>query len=203
MRIRPTRTKLLALLLAAPLTAASFAGFAQSADQSPVGNWTTIDDKTGRPKSIVEIYQAEDGTLAGRVSEVLQSDRGPNPVCDKCSGDRKDQPVKGMVILWGLRRDGDIWEDGQILDPATGKIYSAKLTPAADGRKLEVRGFVGFSLLGRTQTWIRDYTAPCPERAPRAASPARPGSPGLFRCRSPPIAARVAEPADPPGGVVR
>ncbi|KAB8172440.1 DUF2147 domain-containing protein [Lysobacter maris] len=153
------RTKLLApltaLLLAAPLAAASFAGLAQTAPSSPVGNWTTIDDKTGRPKSVVEIYEAADGTLAGRVSEILQSDRGPNPVCDKCSGERKDKPVKGMVILWGLRRDGEIWEDGQILDPASGKIYSAKLTPADDGSKLEVRGFLGFSLLGRTQTWVR------------------------------------------------
>lgn len=149
------RNRLLALMLAVPLAAASFAALAQDASASPVGSWTTIDDKTGRPKSIVEIYEATDGTLAGRVSEVLQSDRGPNPVCDKCSGDRKDKPVKGMVILWGLRRDGDVWEDGQILDPATGKVYSAKITPTADGSKLEVRGFVGFSLLGRTQTWVR------------------------------------------------
>ncbi|MCF7223205.1 DUF2147 domain-containing protein [Marilutibacter chinensis] len=149
------RNRLLALLVAVPLAAASFAALAQDASGSPVGSWTTIDDKTGRPKSIVEIYEATDGTLAGRVSEVLQSDRGPNPVCDKCSGDRKDKPVKGMVILWGLRRDGDVWEDGQILDPATGKVYSAKITPTADGSKLEVRGFVGFSLLGRTQTWVR------------------------------------------------
>lgn len=146
---------LITLVLAVPLAVASFTAFAQDTSAAPVGNWTTIDDKTGKPKSIVEIYEASDGTLAGRVNEVLQSDRGPNPVCDKCSGDRKDKPVKGMVILWGLRRDGDRWEGGQILDPATGKVYSAKLTPTTDGKKLEVRGFLGFSLLGRTQTWVR------------------------------------------------
>jgi uncharacterized protein (DUF2147 family) len=142
------RTKLLALLLLLlPLSA-----FAQN---TPVGTWTTIDDKTQKPKSVVEIYQAKDGSLAGRVTDVLQSDRGPNPVCDKCSGDRKDKPVKGMVILWGIKQKGDVWEGGQILDPASGKVYSVKVTPVDDGKKLEVRGFMGFSLLGRTQTWVR------------------------------------------------
>jgi uncharacterized protein (DUF2147 family) len=141
------RTRLIALLfLLLPLTA-----FAQS----PVGTWTTIDDKTKKPKSVVEIFEARDGTLSGRVVEVLHSDRGPNPVCDKCSGELKNKPVKGMVILWGVRRKGNVWEGGQILDPASGKVYSVKLTPVDGGRKLDVRGFMGFSLLGRTQTWTR------------------------------------------------
>ena len=147
------RTKLLALLLLAlPLGA-----FAQNATTaaSPVGHWTTIDDKTDKPKSVVEIYEAKDGSLAGRVTEILQSDRGPNPVCDKCSGERKNKPVKGMVILWGIKQKGGTWEGGQILDPASGKVYSVKVTPVENGRKLEVRGFMGFSLLGRTQTWNR------------------------------------------------
>ena len=135
------------LLLALPLAA-----FAQNA---PVGQWTTIDDKTQKPKSVVEIYEAKDGSLAGRVTEILQSDRGPNPVCDKCSGERKNKPVKGMVILWGIKQKGETWEGGQILDPASGKIYSVKVTPVEGGKKLEVRGFMGFSLLGRTQTWTR------------------------------------------------
>ncbi len=141
------RTRLIALLfLLLPLTA-----FAQS----PVGTWTTIDDKTKKPKSVVEIFEARDGTLSGRVVEILHSDRGPNPVCDQCSGDLKNKPVKGMVILWGVRRKGNVWEGGQILDPASGKVYSVKLTPVEGGRKLDVRGFMGFSLLGRTQTWTR------------------------------------------------
>ena len=147
------RTKLLALLLLAlPLSAISQNMAAQN---TPVGTWTTIDDKTQKPKSVVEIYQAKDGSLAGRVTEILQSDRGPNPVCDKCSGDRKDKPVKGMVILWGIKQNGDTWDGGKILDPASGKIYSVKVTPVDNGKKLEVRGFMGFSLLGRTQTWNR------------------------------------------------
>jgi uncharacterized protein (DUF2147 family) len=147
------RTKLLALLLLAlPLSAISQNVAGQN---TPLGTWTTIDDKTEKPKSVVEIYQAKDGSLAGRVTEILQSDRGPNPVCDKCSGDRKDKPVKGMVILWGIRQKGDTWEGGQILDPKTGKVYSVKVTPVEGGKKLDVRGFMGFSMLGRTQTWVR------------------------------------------------
>ena len=142
------RTKLLALLL----LALPMAAFAQN---TPVGTWVTIDDKTQKPKSVVEIYETKDGSLAGRVSEVLQSDRGPNPVCDKCSGDRKNKPVEGMVILWSVRKHGDSWEDGKILDPASGKVYSVKITPVDGGKKLDVRGFMGFSLLGRTQTWVR------------------------------------------------
>lgn len=145
-------TKKPAKLLALLLLALPLAAFAQN---TPVGQWTTIDDKTQKPKSVVEIYQAKDGSLAGRVAEILQSERGPNPVCDKCSGDRKDKPVKGMVILWGIKQKGETWEGGQILDPATGKVYSVKVTPVDGGKKLEVRGFMGFSLLGRTQTWVK------------------------------------------------
>lgn len=146
------RNKLFTLLIALPLLALSASVFAQT---SPVGSWTTIDDKTKKPKSVVEIYETTNGSLAARVAEILHSDRGPNPVCDKCTGDRKDKPVKGMVMMWGVRKKGDSWEGGQILDPATGKVYSVKIRPIEGGRKLEVRGFMGFSLLGRTQVWVR------------------------------------------------
>ncbi|RNF85154.1 DUF2147 domain-containing protein [Montanilutibacter psychrotolerans] len=146
------RNKLLALMLVLSSFAFSSVAFAQA---SPIGVWTTVDDKTGNPKSVVEIYAARDGSVAAKVNEVLQSDRGPNPVCDKCSGDRQNKPVKGMVIMWGVRQRGNSWEGGQILDPATGKIYSVRLRPAANGRTMEVRGFLGFSLLGRNQTWTR------------------------------------------------
>lgn len=146
------RNKMLSVLLAVPLALASFAAFAQA---TPIGTWTTVDDKTKQPKSVVEIYETSSGTLAGRVTEILQSERGPNPVCDKCTGERKDKPVKGMVILWGIKKVGDTWEGGQILDPATGKTYSVKVRPIDGGSKLEVRGFMGFSLLGRTQVWNR------------------------------------------------
>ncbi len=146
------RTKLLALMFAVPMLALSSLAFAQT---SPVGTWTTVDDKTHKPKSIVEIYEARDGTLSGRVNEILHSDHGPNPLCVKCSGANKDKPVKGMTILWGVKKQGDSWEGGKILDPNNGKVYSVKVTPTDNGNKLEVRGFMGFSLLGRSQIWAR------------------------------------------------
>lgn len=140
------------LALAVALIAAPFAALAQ---QTPVGTWTTIDDATNKPKSVVEIYEAPNGSLTGKVLQVLQSDKGPNPKCTECDGDRKNQPVEGMVILWGIAGTGKEWKGGKILDPATGKVYSAKMTLSDDGKALEVRGFMGFSLLGKTQTWQR------------------------------------------------
>lgn len=146
------RTKLFALLLALPLVALSFGAFAQN---SPVGKWRTIDDKTGKVKSVVEITETPNGTLQGRVLQVLDSEKGAHPVCDACKGANHNKPIEGMVIAWGLRHEGDSWDDGKIMDPKNGKVYSAKMTVIDGGRKLEVRGYLGFSLLGRTQTWVR------------------------------------------------
>jgi uncharacterized protein (DUF2147 family) len=147
------RTKLVALLLALPLVALSSAAFAQD---TPVGKWRTIDDKTGKVKSVVEITEASNGTLQGKVLQVLDSEKGPNPLCDACKGANHNKPIEGMVIAWGLRHEGDAWDDGKIMDPKNGKVYSAKMTPVDGGKKLEVRGYMGFSLLGRTQTWVRE-----------------------------------------------
>ncbi|MFA7388138.1 MAG: DUF2147 domain-containing protein [Thiohalobacteraceae bacterium] len=132
------------LLLALPTLA-----FAQA---SPEGRWKTIDDETGRVKSIVEITESG-GKLRGQVVEILQSDRGPNPTCDKCKGANKDKPVKGMTILWDLARDGDEWTGGTILDPAKGKTYKSKLK-LIDAGKLGVSGCVAF--ICREQVWIRE-----------------------------------------------
>ena len=122
--------------------------------QSPVGKWKTIDDETGKAKSIVEITQASNGTLQGRVIEILSSDRGPNPTCDKCSGANKGKPVKGMVILWGLKPDGNgKWAGGTVLDPAKGKTYKSKLELKSGGDKLGMSGCIAF--ICREQTWVR------------------------------------------------
>ena len=139
------------LLLSLPLAFGSLA----FAAESPEGRWQTIDDETGQPKSIVEIQTAADGRLSGKVAEILRSDQGPNPLCSKCDGERKDQPITGMTILWDLEPDGEgVWSGGSILDPAKGKTYRAK-AKLLGGDKLEVRGYVGIEALGRSQTWIR------------------------------------------------
>lgn len=122
------------------------------AADSPTGRWKTIDDETGQVKSIVEITESA-GTLRGQVVDILQSDRGPNPTCDKCKGANKDKPIKGMTILWGLAPGGDGWEGGTILDPAKGKTYKSKLK-LIDNDKLGVSGCVAF--ICREQVWIRE-----------------------------------------------
>ncbi|MDH5824266.1 DUF2147 domain-containing protein [Luteimonas sp. RD2P54] len=139
------RSIALVVLAALPLMA--------GAQDGPTGRWKTIDDETGRAKSIVEITEAADGTLTGRVVEILQSDRGPNPTCDKCSGERKDQPIEGMTILWGLERDGDAWSGGTILDPAKGKTYRSK-AQLIEPNRLGVSGCVAF--ICREQVWQRE-----------------------------------------------
>ena len=121
------------------------------AQNTPVGLWKTIDDHTGRDKSLVRIRDAG-GMLTGQVEKLLHPTR-PNPLCDKCRDDRHGKPITGMSILEGLRRDGDVWDGGRILDPENGRIYTVRLKPIDDGRKLEVRGYIGPFF--RTQTWVR------------------------------------------------
>ncbi|HEY3357327.1 MAG TPA: DUF2147 domain-containing protein [Polyangia bacterium] len=123
----------------------------RAAPTSPVGNWTTIDDKTKQPKSIVTIYE-RGGKLYGKIIKLLAPDADPNAKCTKCSGAKKDQPMAGLVILEGLKPDGDEWSGGTILDPASGKTYKCVIKVEAPG-KLKVRGYIGLSLMGRTQYW--------------------------------------------------
>ncbi|AXK39384.1 DUF2147 domain-containing protein [Crenobacter cavernae] len=141
-----------ALLKLAPAAVAlAFAGNALA--DSAAGTWKTIDDETRQAKALVQITENPGGVLTGRIVKLFAN---PDAVCDKCDGDRKGKPVEGMTILWGLKKAGnDAWEDGKILDPKKGSVYSAKMKLAEGGKKLEVRGFMGVSLLGRTQTWER------------------------------------------------
>lgn len=134
----------------------AFSALALAADgDSPVGTWKSFDDKSGEPKSIIEITD-NGGTLEGRIVKLFRKPgEDPDPVCDKCTDERKGQKVVGMTILTGLKPDGDEWGGGKILDPKNGKVYSAKLSLIEGGSKLNVRGFLGFSLLGRTQVWER------------------------------------------------
>ena len=122
--------------------------------EGPLGRWKTYDDKTGALHGLVEITE-EQGVLKGRILKSYDPLK-PNPTCDLCEGERKGQPVLGMVFLWGLTRQGDEFKGGFILDPDNGKVYKAKVRVDEGGRKLRVRGFIGISLLGRTQTWVRE-----------------------------------------------
>jgi uncharacterized protein (DUF2147 family) len=137
------------------MLALGVAGVACADMDTPTGLWKTIDDKTGKERSVVRIVD-NNGVLEGRVEQVfpLPGD-DPSHLCKKCEGERKDKPIIGMTFLWGLKKDGDQYSGGEILDPKNGKIYRAKMKIIEGGRKLEVRGYIGLSLFGRSQTWIR------------------------------------------------
>lgn len=123
--------------------------------QSAVGRWTTIDDETKKPKSVIAIYE-EGGKLFGKIEKLYREPKEEqNPLCDKCEGSLKNKPIIGMVILQNLKKDGDEWTGGTILDPANGKTYKCKIAVEDGGKKLKVRGFVGIAAFGRTQHWVR------------------------------------------------
>jgi len=121
---------------------------------TPVGRWRTVDDKTGKPRSIVSIWE-ENGKFFGRVEQSLNPERAGRR-CDKCTDDRKDQLIVGMVIMRGLKKDGDEYTGGDILDPDNGKVYRCKIRVKDPGNVLTVRGYLGASLFGRSQTWTRE-----------------------------------------------
>ncbi len=134
---------------------ACFAASAASA-ATPDGVWRIISDQDGKPQALIRI-QTVGGALQGVLTASLRGE-SPTRVCDKCSGARQNKPIIGMEVLWGLRQDAGNplhWAGGQILDPNSGSVYGAELTESGDGRVLTVRGFLGVSFLGRTQTWQR------------------------------------------------
>jgi uncharacterized protein (DUF2147 family) len=142
------------LFIGLALAAGAAAAWADTA--SPVGLWKTIDDATKKEKSLVRVTESG-GVLTGRVEKLLDTDK-PDPICDQCTDERKDKPVLGLTILRNVKASADdreLWEGGDILDPANGKLYKVRLKPVQGGKALEVRGYVGMPLLGRTQTWIR------------------------------------------------
>jgi uncharacterized protein (DUF2147 family) len=116
------------------------------------GLWITQDDETGKEKSEVLLY-VEDGKLYGKIIRLLlPEDQGKR--CEKCKGENKNKPIAGLVIVKDLSLEKDTWEDGTIMDPKSGKVYDCYLSLESPN-VLKVRGFLGFSLLGRTQTWKR------------------------------------------------
>ena len=120
--------------------------------QSVLGRWKSIDDITGKTVGVIEIYE-KNGKIYGKIVEILIA-KDKDKMCDMCTGDDKGKPILGLVILKGLEKDGDEYSGGHILDPKQGKLYKCYITTEGPD-KLKVRGYVGFSLLGRTQYWHR------------------------------------------------
>ena len=148
MRSTGSNTLAIAVLLPALLAAGS-----SFAADTAVGRWKTIYSDNGKPKSIVEISQASNGTISGHIVELLNPSK-PNPTCDKCSDDRKDKPIAGMEIIRGMKaQGGGKYGGGTILKPEEGKVYKSKMELVEGGRKLEVSGCIAF--ICKSQTWLR------------------------------------------------
>ncbi|MGZ2422431.1 uncharacterized protein (DUF2147 family) [Rhizobium laguerreae] len=133
--------------------AALMSSAAWADNTSPVGLWRNVDDISGKPRALIRITESN-GTLQGRIEKVFLA-ANESPTCAKCEGALKNTPVVGLVILSGLKKDGNEYTGGQILDPDNGKVYSSKISVTNGGKKLNVRGFIGVSLLGRSQVWER------------------------------------------------
>ncbi|WP_396211360.1 DUF2147 domain-containing protein [Flavobacterium sp.] len=120
--------------------------------QSIIGKWKTIDDETGKETSVIEVFQ-KDKKIYGKIVEIIDSEKR-DKLCNLCPNPDKNKPILGLTIIKGLEKEGDEYNDGQILDPKSGKLYNCYIK--LDGKdKLKVRGFIGLSLLGRTQYWYR------------------------------------------------
>jgi uncharacterized protein (DUF2147 family) len=140
--------------LAATLLLAPLLALAQVEGGSPVGLWRTIDDETGRARALVRLFE-KDGRIFGRIEKGLSQETESDPVCSLCTDERRGLPKIGLIIIRNMQRDGEVWRGGDILDPDNGKVYRCRLRVVDDNRSLEVRGFIGFALLGRTQMWER------------------------------------------------
>ena len=146
---------MLRILFALALASTNCLAWSQAT--TPMGLWKTIDDESKKEKSLVRIADAG-GVLVGRIEKLLDNADKPDAVCEKCTDERKNQPVIGLTIIRGVKPhddDKELWEGGDILDPNNGKVYKLRLKPTQGGKRLEVRGYIGMPLLGRTQTWIR------------------------------------------------
>ncbi len=150
------RLKLLGGVIVSLITA-TIAG----AQSTPVGRWNTISDSDGKPAAVVQIREFH-GQLTGSIQALLRPGDDTMAVCDACRDDRKGQRIVGMEILRGMHPDGDSWSGGEILDPESGKTYRCSMRLEDGGKKLVVRGYVGFSLFGRSQTWVRAGGASSP-----------------------------------------
>ena len=127
-----------------------------AAQTGPQGLWKTIDDETKAEKSLVRVTETA-GVLSAVVEKVMDPAKA-DAKCDKCTDERKDQLVLGMTILRNVKKnssDAELWDGGEILDPNNGKVYKVRLKPVDGGKKLEVRGYIGMPMLGRTQVWQR------------------------------------------------
>lgn len=144
--------KIIAIILSVYVLSFTFAANLSS----PVGYWKQYDDKTGKLQSIFQIFKTKNGTLSGKpLAGFTIAGKKPRVFCNDCSGKFKNKRITGLTILWGEKFENGYWQDGHILDPNSGSIYHAEMRLSQNGMKLNLRGYIGISLFGRTQVWKR------------------------------------------------
>ncbi|MGE5385392.1 MAG: DUF2147 domain-containing protein [Betaproteobacteria bacterium] len=140
----------------AVLTFLSASALAHAGAPTIAGTWRIIGDKSGEAEALVRITE-QDGVVEGKIISIFpRPGVDPNALCDQCPGERRNQPIRGMTILAGFHQEEGEYKGGTILDPDTGDIYRCTIKMSADHKKLQVRGFIGIPLIGRTQTWVRE-----------------------------------------------
>jgi uncharacterized protein (DUF2147 family) len=168
------------MMVGAVIAAGAGAAGAPAVEPSAVGLWEQVDEKSGQPESWFKITE-RNGSYQGNIVKIFfKPGEDENWVCDKCEGDEKGKPVLGLALIKGMQRTGLAYENGTIMDPRDGAVYRALMNLSPDGQKLEVRGYLGISLFGRSQTWVRlpdNALAPAPAAAPRPAPKAAPAPP--------------------------
>ena len=147
------RMRILGITLVIFSGLAPWHAWAQTTTDNPVGVWRTFDDHTGLERGAIRIRE-QDGTLTGTIVGTVDP-KSAGKTCDLCEGEQKGKPILGLTIMTGLRRDGDHWTGGRILDPETGSVYRCSMRLEDGGQTLVMRGYIGISLLGRSQTWKR------------------------------------------------
>ncbi|PQJ74589.1 DUF2147 domain-containing protein [Polaribacter gangjinensis] len=120
--------------------------------QTIFGKWHSTNEETGEVDSVIEVYE-KNGKAFAKVVEIKNPKR-KNAVCDLCTGENKNKPILGLNILTGLEKDGEEWSGGKILDPRNGKVYKCYIKLETEN-KLKIRGYIGFSLIGKTAFWTR------------------------------------------------
>jgi uncharacterized protein (DUF2147 family) len=161
------------IIIGAVLAAGAGVAAAPATEPSAVGLWEQVDEKTGQPESWFKIVE-RNGVYSGNIVKIFfKPGEDENWSCDKCEGDERGKPVLGLALIKGMQRQGLSYEHGTIMDPRDGAVYRALMKLSPDGQKLEVRGYLGISLFGRSQVWNR-----LPESALAPAAPARPASKG-------------------------